>query len=51
VLALSIDRRPVRSLRLTGPASLPLQPGRGWHVIGVNVDRADRGLQVRPLPP
>jgi hypothetical protein len=44
----SVDRRPVRSLRVTGPVSLGVPTGRGWHVVGIDVDRADRGLRVEP---
>jgi hypothetical protein len=47
---LSVDRKPVRSLRVTRPATVRLAAGSGWHLIGVDVDRADRGLRVRALP-
>ena len=44
-VTLSIKGRPVRSLRVTKPVSIRI--GRaGWWLIGVDVDRADRGLQV-----
>jgi hypothetical protein len=42
----SVDRKPVRSLRVTGPVSLRVPTGPGWHVVGIDVDRADRGLRV-----
>jgi hypothetical protein len=45
---LSVDRRPARSLRVTTPARVRLAPGHGWHLIGIDVDRADRGLRVEP---
>jgi hypothetical protein len=44
----SVDRRPVRSLRMASPVSLSVPTGAGWHVIGIDVDRADRGLRVEP---
>jgi hypothetical protein len=44
-VTLSLDRRPVRSLRVTEPATVRI--GRaGWWLIGVDVPRADRGLRV-----
>jgi hypothetical protein len=46
--ALSVDRRSARSLRVTGPVSVQLATGPGWHLIGIDVDRADRGLRVEP---
>jgi hypothetical protein len=45
---ISVDRKPVRSLRISGPVALGLPTGAGWHLIGVDVDRADRGLRVQP---
>jgi hypothetical protein len=45
---LSVDRRPARSLRVTTPARVRLATGHGWHLIGIDVDRADRGLRVEP---
>jgi len=47
---LSVDRKPVHSLRVTRPVTVPPATGSGWHLIGVDVDRADRGLRVRVLP-
>ena len=44
-VTLSIDRRPVRSLLVAKPVSVPI--GRaGWRLIGVDVTRADRGLRI-----
>jgi hypothetical protein len=48
--ALSVDGRLVRSLRLqrgtrvVGPLGAP-----GWHLVGVDVDRADRGLRLESV--
>jgi hypothetical protein len=42
---LSVDRRPVHTQRVTGPATLRLGSA-GWHLVGIEVDRADRGLTV-----
>jgi hypothetical protein len=48
-VTLSIKGRPVHSLRVTAPVSIRI--GRaGWWLIGVDVDRADRGLRVRAEP-
>jgi len=47
----SVDRKPMRSLRVTDPVSLRVATGAGWHVIGIDVDRADRGLRVAALRP
>jgi hypothetical protein len=44
----SVDRRPVRALRVSVPVSLRVTTGPGWHVIGIDVDRANRGLRVEP---
>ena len=44
----SVDRRPVRALRVSVPVSLRVTTRPGWHVIGIDVDRADRGLRVEP---
>jgi hypothetical protein len=44
----SVDRNTVRSLRVTRPVSVRVPTGAGWHVIGIDVDRADRGLKVEP---
>jgi hypothetical protein len=46
--ALSVDCKSARSLRVTGPVSVQLATGPGWHLIGIDVDRADRGLRVEP---
>ena len=46
---ISVDRNPVRSLRISSPVALSLPTGAGWHLIGVDVDRADRGLRVEPI--
>jgi hypothetical protein len=43
---ITVDRKPVRSLLVSGPVSLHVPTGPGWHDIGVDVDRADRGLRV-----
>jgi hypothetical protein len=42
---LTVDRRPTRSLVVTNPVPVRLG-GPGWHLIGVDVSRADRGLRV-----
>jgi hypothetical protein len=42
----TVDRRPARSLRVTGPTALRIFTDTGWHVVGIDVDRADRGLRV-----
>jgi glycosyl transferase family 87 len=47
---ITVDRRPVRSLQVSGPVSLRVRTGPGWHDIGVDVDRADRGLRVEVAP-
>jgi hypothetical protein len=47
---LTVNRRPTRSLVVTGPVTVRLG-GPGWHLIGVRVDRADRGLRVEPTAP
>ena len=46
--SVSVDRRPVRALRVSVPVSVRVTTGPGWHVIGIDVDRADRGLRVEP---
>jgi hypothetical protein len=46
---ISVDRNPVRSLRISSPVALSPPTGAGWHLIGVDVDRADRGLRVEPI--
>jgi hypothetical protein len=44
-VTLTVKERPVHSLRVTDPVSIRI--GRaGWWLIGVDVDRADRGLRV-----
>ena len=44
-VTLSLNRRPVRALRVSRPVSIRI--GRaGWWLIGVDVDRADRGLTL-----
>ncbi|HEY7018332.1 MAG TPA: hypothetical protein VH297_07655 [Gaiellaceae bacterium] len=43
---ISVDRRPLRTLVVSKPVSVRAG-GAGWHLIGVDVDRADRGLEVR----
>jgi hypothetical protein len=44
-VTLSLKGRPVHSLRVTTPVSIRI--GRaGWWLIGVDLDRADRGLRV-----
>jgi len=46
---LSLDRRPVRSLLVTRPVTVRI--GRaGWRLIGIHVDRADRGLRLTATP-
>ena len=48
-VTLSLKGRPLHSLRVTTPVSIRI--GRaGWWLIGVDLDRADRGLRVRPEP-
>jgi hypothetical protein len=44
---LTVDRRPTRLLAATSPVTVRLG-GPGWHLIGVDVARADRGLRVEP---
>jgi len=47
---LSLEQRPVGSLRVTKPVSVRI--GRaGWWLLGVDVHRADRGLHVRVAEP
>jgi hypothetical protein len=48
---ITVDRKPFRSLQVSGPVSLRVPTGPGWHDIGVDVDRADRGLHVRVTSP
>jgi hypothetical protein len=48
---ITVDRKPVRSLQVGGPVSLSIPTGPGWHDIGVDVDRADRGLRVEVTSP
>jgi hypothetical protein len=48
---ITVDRKPVRSLQVSGPVSLGIPTGRGWHDIGIDVDRADRGLRVEVTSP
>ena len=48
---ITVDLRPFRSLQVSGPISLHVPTGPGWHDIGVDVDRADRGLHVRVTSP
>jgi hypothetical protein len=43
---ISVDGRKARSLRVTAPVSVRLARGAGWHLIGVDVESADRGLRV-----
>ncbi len=47
---LTVDRRPLRSLRVTGPVSATVG-GAGWHLVGIDVVRADRGLRVEVTYP
>jgi hypothetical protein len=42
----SVDGRPVWTLRVTKPVALRLPLGAGWHLIGVDVVRSDRGLRL-----
>jgi hypothetical protein len=45
---LTVDRRPLRSLVVTAGNRVALPLGvSGWHLVGVDVDRADRGLRVQ----
>jgi hypothetical protein len=48
---ITVDRKLVRSLRVSGPLSLGIPTGPGWHDIGFDVDRADRGLRVEVTSP
>jgi hypothetical protein len=45
----SIDRKPIRLLQVRSAVALRVRTGPGWHVIGIDVDRADRGLTVEPV--
>jgi hypothetical protein len=36
---------------VSGPLSLGIPTGPGWHDIGFDVDRADRGLRVEVTSP
>ena len=45
-----VDRRPLRSLRVTRPVSATVG-GTGWHLVGIDVVRADRGLRVEVTSP
>ena len=47
---LTVDRRPLRSLRVTGPVSATVG-GAGWHLVGIDVVRADRGLRAEVTSP
>jgi hypothetical protein len=47
---LSVDRRATRSLHVTGPVTVRLG-APGWHLIGVDVHRADRGLKLERIAP
>jgi hypothetical protein len=46
----SVDGSPRRSLRIVDPASVDLRE-QGWHLIGVDVVSADRGLHVEVTSP
>ena len=43
---ISVDHIPIRTLRVSAPVSLRVPTGAGWHVIGIDVTRADRGLRL-----
>jgi hypothetical protein len=47
---LTVDRRPLRALRVSGPVSATVG-GAGWHLVGIDVVRADRGLRVEVTSP
>jgi hypothetical protein len=47
---LSVDRRTKRSLHVTRPVTVRLG-APGWHLIGVDVHRADRGLRLERVAP
>jgi hypothetical protein len=44
--SVSVDGKKVRSLRVVSPVSVRVAAGPGWHLIDVDVERADRGLRV-----
>jgi hypothetical protein len=48
-VTLSLNRQPVRALRVTKPVSIRIARG-GWRLVGIDVDRADRGLRVSAEP-
>jgi hypothetical protein len=48
-VTLSLNRQPVRALGVTKPVSIRIARG-GWRLVGVDVDRADRGLRVSAEP-
>jgi hypothetical protein len=45
-VTISVDRRPAATRRVGALKPSLLLKGKGWHLIGVDVTRADRGLQV-----
>jgi len=46
---LSADGRVVRSVRVTEPVAVRLPLGAAWHLVGVDVVRADRGLRLESV--
>jgi hypothetical protein len=47
---LTLDGRPILRRRIGTLRPSLLLAGRGWHLIGVDVNRADRGLRVSVQP-
>jgi hypothetical protein len=49
-ITFSVDGRRVRSVRFTGPGliGVPLG-GSGWHLVGVDIVRTDRGLRLESV--
>jgi hypothetical protein len=49
-ITFSVRGRPVRSVRVTGPSRIGVPLGRsGWHLVGVDVTRTDRGLRLESV--
>jgi hypothetical protein len=49
-ITFSVDGRRARSARFTGPGliGVPLGGG-GWHLVGVDIVRTDRGLRLESV--
>ena len=46
----SVDGRRTRSVRVTGPTELEVPLGSsGWHLVGVDIVRTDRGLRLESV--